>query len=132
MGKTTISKSSKSAAFRIAIGVLCAEKEIQRKHVIEATGIPEARLRNLTSQNLIATDEEIDQIDSAYPGFKQVYEDYVNGVRGWGISRVTQLRDAAGAVAEANNAEARFWREKFLATNEELKDVLKEKAKKDV
>lgn len=39
MGKITVSKSSKSAAFRIALGVLCAEKEIQRKHVVEQSGV---------------------------------------------------------------------------------------------
>lgn len=128
MDFTNRSKPELCKAFRQALGLITTEYVIELKAVDAKAGIDTTAIRNYKTS---PRPEDVETVEAAFPGFKDVFLDYLNGGARWGRSKTETLKDAATKSLETNEAELKYWRELFVKTNEELKQVIYDMEKKE-
>lgn len=123
------SKTELCKAYKQALGLLTAEHLIDLKAVDAKTGVNTVDIRNFRTT---PTPEDVERVDAVYPGFKSVFLDYLNGKSRWGEAKTKAIKADVEANAAQLDESAKYWRDKFLETNETLTKTLLEIIKKDV
>lgn len=83
-----------SRAFKQATGVLSEELEIPIGDIAERVGIKFYEFSRYRKGKRDVTQDVVDALEAAYPGFEAIFTDYLEGRRGWGV--MTQVeRDAS-------------------------------------
>lgn len=121
------SKTELCKAYKQALGLLTTEHLTDLKAVDAKTGVNTVDIRNFRAT---PTTEDVERVEAVYPGFKDVFLDYLNGNSRWAISKTQILKDKAEESLARTKSEESYWKEKFMETNEELIQALKELANK--
>ena len=128
MDFTNRSKTELCKAFKQALGLLVAEKSIELKAVDAMSGVNTTDIRNFRAK---PTPEDVAAIEAAFPGFKDVFLDYLSGGSRWAMSKAEAMRsEVIKAIADSQAAE-KYWRDMFIKTNEELKQALWDRSEKN-
>lgn len=111
---------------------MLAELETRHNIIVSKSGVDPDAYNNARHGYASPSLNDLEQIEKAFPGFLNVFQEYLDGKRGWGVTSVDIAREEAVNTATSTEKEAAYWRDKYIKEVEDHKKTLSKAFEKSI
>lgn len=107
-------KHEVSRAFKQATGLLSDERELGIGEIADMVGITVYKLSRLRSGAKGVSEEDLDAFEAAFPGFRQTFNDFLEGRKGWDAMTAPERDASVLEDIEYLKNQLRLWQAMYL------------------